>query len=125
MGTLPGRGHVRRDARFKPLLGRSAALTWARRLLSVLTLVAIDLASLILGVMAAFAGKLLLRGDPLDFGAIWLLFQTVWYRVWLCREEWQPNATKDYQYAVKFCPELPAYGKNYLCARFRFGSHAL
>ena len=56
MGTLPGRGHVRRDARFKPLLGRSAALTWARRLLSVLTLVAIDLASLILGVMAAFAG---------------------------------------------------------------------
>ena len=72
MGTLPGRGHVRRDARFKPLLGRSAALTWARRLLSVLTLVAIDLASLILGVMAAFAGKLLLRGDPVDFGAIWI-----------------------------------------------------
>ncbi len=40
--------------------------------MSVLTLVAIDLASLVLGVMAAFAGKLLLRGDPVDLGAIWL-----------------------------------------------------
>lgn len=72
MGTLPGRGHVRRDARFKPLVGRSALLAWARRILSVLTLAAIDLASLILGVMAAFAGKLVLRDDPVDFGAIWI-----------------------------------------------------
>ena len=72
MGTVPGRGHVRRDARFKPLLGRPALLAWARRLVSVLTLVAIDLASLVLGVMAAFAGKLVLRDDPVDFGAIWI-----------------------------------------------------
>ena len=48
------------------------ARTWVRRVLSVLTLVAIDLAALILGILAAFAGKLLLRGDPVDFGAIWL-----------------------------------------------------
>ena len=72
MGSIPGRGHVRRDARFKPLVARSVARTWLRRGLSVVTLVAIDLAALVLGILAAFAGKLLLRGDPVDFGAIWL-----------------------------------------------------
>ena len=77
MGSVPGRGHVRRDARFRPLLDRSLARTWARRGLSVLTLVAIDLAALLLGIMGAFAGKLLLRGDPLDFGAIWVEEQRV------------------------------------------------
>ena len=72
MGSIPGRGHVRRDARFKPLVGRSVARNWIRRTLSILSLVAIDLAALVLGIMGAFAGKLLLRGDPIDFGAIWL-----------------------------------------------------
>ncbi len=72
MGSIPGRGHVRRDARFKPLVGRSVARTWVRRVLSVVTLVVIDLAALILGILTAFAGKLVLRDDPVDFGAIWL-----------------------------------------------------
>jgi exopolysaccharide biosynthesis polyprenyl glycosylphosphotransferase len=72
MASVPGRGHVRRDARFKPLVGRSVAKAWLRRSLSVITLVAIDLAALVLGVLGAFAGKLLLRGDSVDFGAIWL-----------------------------------------------------
>jgi exopolysaccharide biosynthesis polyprenyl glycosylphosphotransferase len=72
MGSIPGRGHVRRDARFKPLFGGSVAREWLRRAASVLVLVAIDLAALVLGILAAFAGKLILRGDPVDFGAIWL-----------------------------------------------------
>ena len=72
MGSIPGRGHVRRDARFKPLVRGSVARAWVRRSFSVLTLLAIDLAALVLGILAAFAGKLLLRGDPVDFGAIWL-----------------------------------------------------
>jgi exopolysaccharide biosynthesis polyprenyl glycosylphosphotransferase len=72
MGSVPGRRHVRHDARFAPVIGRSLARGWARRTVSVATLVAIDLTALVLGIMAAFAGKLLLRGDPVDLGAIWL-----------------------------------------------------
>lgn len=72
MGSIPGRGRVRQDARFSPLLERATALAWLRRVLSVAVLVAIDLASLLLGVLAAYAGKLILRGDPVDFGAIWV-----------------------------------------------------
>jgi len=72
MGIIPGRQHVRRDARFKPLAGLPIARSWVRRSLSVATLVAIDLAALVLGIMVALAGKLILRGEPVDFGAVWI-----------------------------------------------------
>ena len=72
MGIVPRREHVRRDARFKPIAGLPMARTWVRRSLSVATLVAIDLTALVLGIMVALAGKLVLRGEPVDFGAIWI-----------------------------------------------------
>ena len=72
MGVVPGREHVRRDARFKPLAGLPLAREWVRRSLSVAALVAIDLAALVLGIMAALAGKLIVQGESVDFGAIWV-----------------------------------------------------
>ena len=72
MGVVPGREHVRRDARFKPLAGLPLAREWVRRSLSVAALVAIDLAALVLGIMAALAAKLIVQGESVDFGAIWV-----------------------------------------------------
>lgn len=72
MGSIPGRRHVRQDARFKPVLGQSLTRVWLRRALSVASLVVLDLVALFLGILLAFAGKLVLRGDPVDLGAIWI-----------------------------------------------------
>lgn len=72
MGSIPGRRHVRQDARFSPVVRGSIARTWTRRTLSVASLVVLDLIALFLGILLAFASKLVLRGDPVDFGAIWL-----------------------------------------------------
>jgi exopolysaccharide biosynthesis polyprenyl glycosylphosphotransferase len=48
-----------------------------RRIMSVLSLVAIDLAALLLGILVALAGKLVLQGRPVDFGAIWVEEQRI------------------------------------------------
>jgi exopolysaccharide biosynthesis polyprenyl glycosylphosphotransferase len=77
MGIVPRREHVRRDARFKPIAGLPIARTWVRRGISVIALVAIDLIALVLGIMAALAGKLVLQGEPVDFGAIWIEEQRI------------------------------------------------
>lgn len=72
MASIPGREHVRRDARFRPFQGAHVARDWIRRSASALSLVAIDLLALILGTLLAFAALLVLRGEPVDFGAIWV-----------------------------------------------------
>ncbi len=72
MGSLPGREHVRRDARFRSFQGVHLLRAFLRRSLSVATLVALDLSALTLGLLAAFASRVILEGQPVDFGAIWL-----------------------------------------------------
>ncbi len=72
MGSLPGREHVRRDARFRSFQGVHLMRAVVRRTLSIATLVALDLAALILGLLAAFASKVVLEGQSVDLGAIWL-----------------------------------------------------
>ncbi len=72
MGSLPGREHVRRDARFRSFQGVHLMRVFLRRSLSVATLVALDLTALILGLLLAFASRVVLNGESVDFGAIWL-----------------------------------------------------
>ncbi len=77
MGSVPTRRHVRRDVRFSPIVGRYAAKQWARRGASVIGLVVIDLVALFVGILVALAGKFILRGLPVDWGAIWVEEQRV------------------------------------------------
>ena len=70
-----GRGTVRRDARFLPLLSGPAGTALVRRCLSVALLVTIDLTACFAGIFAALALKLLVRGDEVDSGAIWAVEQ--------------------------------------------------
>lgn len=72
MGSIPGREHVRRDARFRPIQGAHLIRVMVRRSLSVAALLAIDLAALSLGILAALALKMILAGQRVDLGAIWL-----------------------------------------------------
>lgn len=72
MATIPGREHVRRDARFQPFQGTSVLRDWVRRGTSVLSLVVLDLVALVIGIMVAFAVLVMLRGEHVDLGAIWL-----------------------------------------------------
>lgn len=72
MGSLPGREHVRRDARFRAFQGAQIMRAFLRRTLSVATLVALDLSAVTLGLLGAFASKLILDGQSVDLGAIWL-----------------------------------------------------
>lgn len=65
---------MRRDVRFLPLLGPAAGVA-LRRSISVLVLVAIDVAGVFVGVYAALALKLAVQGDPVDSGAIWAVEQ--------------------------------------------------
>lgn len=75
VGKNDGRGTVRRDARFLPLLSGPAGTALVRRCLSVAVLVTIDLTACFAGVYAALALKLLVQGDEVDSGAIWAVEQ--------------------------------------------------
>ena len=77
MDTLPRGEHVRRDARFIPLVAGRMARRGVRRVLSILALVAIDVAGVFLGIMVALAVKLAVEGESVDLGAIWLLERKV------------------------------------------------
>ena len=70
-----GRGTVRRDARFLPLLSGPAGTALLRRCLSVALLVTIDLTACFAGIYAALALKLVIQGDQVDSGAIWAVEQ--------------------------------------------------
>ncbi len=72
MGSIPGREHVRRDARFRPIQGVYLIRALLRRSLSVAALLIIDLAALSLGILSALALKVVMAGERLDLGAIWL-----------------------------------------------------
>jgi len=72
MGSIPGREHVRRDARFRPIQGVHLIRAFVRRGLSVSALLAIDLAALSLGILSALALKVAMAGHRVDLGAIWL-----------------------------------------------------
>jgi exopolysaccharide biosynthesis polyprenyl glycosylphosphotransferase len=79
-GPLPppareARRHVRRDARFLPLLAGPAGTVAFRRAVSVAVLVAIDVTAAFAGIYAALALKLLVQGGPVDSGAIWAVEQ--------------------------------------------------
>jgi exopolysaccharide biosynthesis polyprenyl glycosylphosphotransferase len=71
----PRARHVRRDARFLPMLVGPAGAAAVRRALSVLVLVAIDVTATFIGIYAALALKLIVQGAPVDSGAIWAVEQ--------------------------------------------------
>lgn len=73
--TPDERRPVRRDTRFLPLLAGPAGTATVRRILSVAVLIAIDVTACFAGIYAALALKLLVRGEPLDAGAIWAVEQ--------------------------------------------------
>ena len=73
--TPAARRHARRDARFLPLLAGPAGTAAVRRLLSVASLVAIDVTGIFAGIYAALALKLLVQGQPVDSAAIWAVEQ--------------------------------------------------
>lgn len=64
-------GRVRRDVRFLPLLAGPAGSQRGRRVLSVLSLIAMDITALFLALYAALAFRQLLLGDPVSSSAIW------------------------------------------------------
>ena len=64
-----------RDVRFVPLLSAHDRRALVRRVLSVGALAAIDIGSVFLGLYAALALKLIVRGQPVDSGAIWAVEQ--------------------------------------------------
>lgn len=70
--SLPGREHVRRDARFRSFQGLHLLRAFLRRTLSIAVLVALDLSALTLGLLAALASGVVFKGQHVDFGAIWL-----------------------------------------------------
>ncbi len=65
---------ARRDVRFLPLLGPAVGAA-LRRSLSVLVLVAIDVAGVFVGIYAALALKLAVQGNEVDSAAIWAVEQ--------------------------------------------------
>ncbi len=75
VSSTDGRGAVRRDARFRPLLSGPAGTALVRRCLSVVVLATIDLTACFAGVYAALALKLVVQGDAVDPGAIWAVEQ--------------------------------------------------
>lgn len=60
-----------------PLLSGPAGAQRLRRALSVLSLLAVDVAATFLGIYLAFAAKLMLSGQPIDSAAIWRLEQQI------------------------------------------------
>jgi len=71
----PDERHVRRDARFLPLLAGPAGTAAVRRVLSVAALVTMDVTACFAGIYAALALKLLVQGEAVDAGAIWAVEQ--------------------------------------------------
>ncbi len=69
------RRHMRRDARFLPLLAGPAGTAALRRILSVAVLVTMDVTACFAGVYTALALKLVVQGQPIDSGAIWAVEQ--------------------------------------------------
>ena len=66
---------ARRDARFAPLISRAASGAALRRALSVAVLLTIDVTSVFVGIYMALALKLVVKGAPIDSGAIWAVEQ--------------------------------------------------
>lgn len=66
---------LRHDLRFVPLLSGSAGRSAVRRVLSVLALATFDVTAVFLGIYTALALKLVVRGDSVDSGAIWIVEQ--------------------------------------------------
>lgn len=64
-----------RDIRFVPILRGRQGRDYARRALSVVALLAIDVMSVFLGLYAVLAFKLMVQGQPVDSGAIWSVEQ--------------------------------------------------
>lgn len=74
-GRRADRRHMRRDARFLPLLAGPAGTAAVRRVLSVAVLVTMDLTACFAGIYAALALKLIVQDQPVDSGAIWAVEQ--------------------------------------------------
>lgn len=74
-GVDPRAPTLRHDLRFVPLLSGPGGRSALRRAFSVVALATLDVTAVFLGIYTALALKLVVQGDSLDSGAIWLVEQ--------------------------------------------------